>query len=101
MIMTNTEFEKLELKESEAEENLEKAFVAWVNTANDCRLASLSVFDGMSYMELVSRIMYMIKDKTSGIYDSEIANRFHIVELRPDGTFVPIDKQITLKFAFE
>ena len=95
------ELEELEFEANEAEDKLEEAFVAWVKANNDYKEASPSAFDGMPITELLSRILYMVQHQTSGIYDSELVERFHIVELRPDGTFEPVQKQIVLKFAFE
>ena len=99
--MALKKYQKLAIKEKEAYDALEKAYVAWVTSANAERAESSSMFDGVTYMEIISHILHMTKTATPEHYSCDLTDRFHIMEQQQDGSFTPLHKQVKFQIVLE
>ena len=99
--MALKKYQKLAIKEKEAYDALEKAYVEWVKSANAERAESSSMFDGMSYMEIIGHMLHMTRYAIPKEYPSDLTDRFHIMEQQQDGSFTPVLKKVKFQIVLE
>ena len=93
--------DKLERKAEEAEDNFQKAFVAWVKANNDYMESSPSMFDGLHYGVLFDRVFHMVKNSVPKEYSRDDLEKLHIVEQLEDGSFKPLFNRVKFKMVLE